>query len=305
MKSFRIVTRKSPLALCQARLAARQLCRLHPGLRVRLVPRASSGDRLLEHPLAGRGGKGLFTGELEDCLLNGAADAAVHSMKDLTTREPEGLCLGAILRRAAAGDALISRAGLLLKQLPPGSRVGTASLRRRCQLSALYPELCILPLRGNVQTRIGKLDLGELEAVVLAVAGLQRLGLEQLISEYLPEQLMLPAIGQGALGVQLRADDTRARRLVAPLNHPPTWNCVQAERAVSRSLGADCQSPVAAWAVPERNASLRLQALVGRPDGRRLIKVRGSGSACFPERLGRRLAQLLLGAGAGPILAQL
>ena len=314
MRSFRITTRKSPLALCQARLVARRLRKLYPDLRVRLLPRESAGDRMLQHPLAGQGGAGqgpgqggksLFTGELEDCLLRGAADAAVHSMKDLSAREPEGLCLGAILERAAPGDALVSSTGLPLQQLSPGARVGTSSLRRRCQIGALRPELRVLPLRGNLQTRLDKLSRGELEAVVLAVAGLQRLGLAHRISEYLPEQLFLPAIGQGALGVQLRADDKRSQALVAPLNHRPTWNCVQAERAVSRVLEADCQAPVAAWAVPGAGDSLRLQALVGSPDGQRIIKAGGRGVAQRPGELGQRVAELLLGAGAGPILAQL
>lgn len=304
MPALRIVTRKSPLALWQAEHVRDALLARHPGLAVELVGVTTMGDRILDAPLAKIGGKGLFVKELEQALLEGRADIAVHSMKDVTLEFPEGLGLPVILRREDPRDAFVSHHHASLEALPEGARVGTSSLRRRCQLLALRPDLDIRDLRGNVGTRLGKLDAGEYDAIVLAAAGLKRLGMDSRIRAALPTDTLLPAIGQGAIGIECRSDDTRAHELIAPLADPATAICVRAERAVNQRLGGACQVPIAGHAVLE-GEWLRMRALVGSTDGRRLVRGETAGPAADAEALGRALAEDLLDRGAGPILAEL
>jgi hydroxymethylbilane synthase len=301
LDTLRLGTRKSPLALWQAEYVRERLMALHPGLAVELVTMTTEGDRLLDHSLAKVGGKGLFVKELEQALLEGRIDLAVHSMKDVTVTLPAGLHIAAVCERADPRDALVWPHGTDLAALPPGARVGTSSLRRTCQLRARYPQLEILPLRGNVNTRLKRLDEGRFEAIVLAAAGLQRLGFEDRIAAYLDPEVSLPAVGQGAIGIECRREDMRTNALIAPLDHRPTRLCVAAERAFNAHLEGGCQVPIGAYA-EWREGMLHLRGMVGEPDGSRLLRAEMDGPAEEAETLGQALAEALLAQGARRIL---
>ena len=303
-ETLRIATRRSALALWQAEHVKQRLESLHPGLRVELVGMTTKGDRILDSPLAKIGGKGLFVKELEVALLEGRADIAVHSMKDVPAEFPEGLGLTAILAREDPRDAFVSNRFDSLEALPEGAVVGTSSLRRQCQLRAMRPDLDIRPLRGNVNTRLGKLDAGDYDAVVLACAGLKRLGLDDRIRQKLGPEVILPAIGQGAIGIECRLDDAETRDLVAPLADERTTLRVTAERAMNARLMGGCQVPIGGHAVIEHGVIL-LQGLVGSPDGSRIVRGDISGRPEDAEELGRVLAEDLLARGAGELLAAL
>ncbi len=302
-RTLLIGTRGSKLALWQARWVAQALRALEPGLEAKLKVIKTTGDKILDVPLAKVGGKGLFVKEIEEALLRGEVDLAVHSMKDVPTELPEGLHLAAVLQRQDHRDAFLSRTGQALMELPAGSRVGTSSLRRICQLRALRPELQVHNLRGNLDTRLRKLGEGLYDAIVVAMAGLNRLGLAQGQAQPLSEQHMLPAIGQGAIGVECRLDDPFVNGLLQRLNHAPTATCVQAERAFLMELGGGCQVPIGAWA-ELRDGRLRLQGLVGSPDGARLFRDSIEGDAQEAAALGQRLAQRLLKEGAEEVLKE-
>jgi hydroxymethylbilane synthase len=276
---------------------------LHPDLAVELVPMTTEGDRILDAPLATAGGKGLFLKELEQALLDGRTDIAVHSLKDVTVTLPQGLDIPVIGEREDPRDALVSNRHDTLAALPAGSRVGTSSLRRQCQLRARYPHLDVISLRGNVNTRLAKLDAGEFDAILLAAAGLKRLGFANRIRTLLAPETILPAVGQGALGIECRADDYATRRLIAALHHPPTAVCVSAERALNARLEGGCQVPIAAYAEVS-NDTLHLRALVGAPDGSRVLHGDIQGETVRAVELGRGLADTLLARGARAILDQ-
>lgn len=295
MERIRIATRQSPLALWQANWVQQQLQALYPTLQVELLPMTTEGDRRLGSSLAQVGGKALFVKELEQALLSGEADIAVHSMKDVPMDLPTGLCLTAICQREDPHDALVSNRYPSLEHLPQGAKVGTASLRRRCQLAAMRPDLQLELLRGNVNTRLARLDAGEFDAIVLAAAGLKRLGFDARIAQILPPELMLPAVGQGALGIECRDDDSALRQLLTPLQHEPSRRCLSAERAFNSRLGAGCQAPVAGFALIEAG-SLWLRGLVGSLDGRRLLQAELRGTDA--EALGLALAERLIEQGA-------
>jgi hydroxymethylbilane synthase len=303
MKTLRIATRKSPLALWQANEVARQLQDLHPTLGVELVTMTTRGDKILDTPLNKVGGKGLFVKELEQGLLDGRADIAVHSMKDVPWDFPEGLHLPVIMQREDPSDAFVSNDFRELAALPAGACVGTSSLRRQAQVSARFPHLKILPLRGNVGTRLQKLDAGEFQAIILASAGLKRLGLANRIRNPLRYADCLPAIGQGAIGIECRLGDNDTERLIMPLRHPDTETCVRAERALNFRLHGGCQVPVAGYAELERPGHLWLRGLVGDPSGDPLIFSEIRGPAGQADELGGRLADDLLDRGADKILA--
>lgn len=298
-------TRGSALALWQTRRVAGLLQAAHPGLEVRMRTIRTRGDAVADRPLPQVGGKGLFVTEIEDALAAGEIDLAVHSLKDMPTEQPEGLVLGAILERADARDALLVRGGAGdLWSLPEGARVGTSSLRRQAQLLAVRPDLRTLDLRGNVDTRLQKLQDGQYDAIVLAVAGLERLGLAGAISQVLPPEVVLPAVGQGALCVEVRAGDAGTRSLVAALDHAPTRRAAEAERALLRRLSGGCQAPVAAYARPA-GGEIVLQGLVAAPDGTRLVRDEIRGPAADAEGLGTDLGGRLLAAGGAAILEEL
>ncbi|MFO0985694.1 MAG: hydroxymethylbilane synthase [Planctomycetota bacterium] len=301
---LRIATRRSKLALWQAEHVATRLRGAHAGLEVQLVPMTTRGDQIQDRSLAAIGGKGLFIKELEVALEEGRADIAVHSMKDVPAELPPGMTLGAILARADTRDALISRRFAGLDDLPRGARVGTSSLRRQAQLLAKRPDLAILPLRGNVDTRLRKLDEGELDAIVLASAGLIRLGWEARITEMLDPTACLPAVGQGAIGVECREGDEATLARLAALEHAPTRIAVSAERAFSHRLGGSCQSPVAAFARLEQGV-LQLTGLVAEPDGSRLWRDSVSGAPGDAQSLGMKLADGILAQGAKALLERL
>lgn len=301
---LRIATRKSPLALWQAEHVRQGLLANHPGLEVELVTMTTQGDKILDTPLAKVGGKGLFVKELEQGMLEGRADIAVHSMKDVPVDLPPGLILGAILAREDPRDAFVSNQYDDLDALPQGARVGTSSLRRRAQLAELRPDLEILDLRGNVNTRLEKLDAGAFDAIILACAGLRRLGFEARIRQALATDVMLPAVGQGVIGVECRAEDPRILELLAALEHGPTRTRVAAERAMNQRLEGGCQVPIAAHAELGHGV-LVLRGLVGRPDGREVVHGVISGRPEDAEELGEVLAEDLLSRGAGRILADL
>jgi hydroxymethylbilane synthase len=298
---LRLGTRKSPLALWQAEHVRERLERLHPGLTVELVKITTEGDKILERSLAQVGGKGLFVKELEQSLLERRIDLAVHSLKDMTVSLPAGLELSTILEREDPRDAFVCARYATLADLPAGARVGTASLRRQCQIRAACPALEVITLRGNVNTRLAKLDAGEFDAIVLACAGLKRLGFEDRIRARLAPEESLPAVGQGAVCIECRSNDARTRALLAPLDHRETRICVSAERALNAALEGGCQVPIAAYAELTGEA-LRLRALVGDPDGSRVIRGERRGAAADAEHIGRELAQELLGRGARAIL---
>jgi len=298
-------TRGSTLALWQTRQVADRLQAASPGLEVQIRIIRTRGDAVADRPLSQVGGKGLFVTEIEDALAAGEIDLAVHSLKDMPTEQPEGLVLGAILERADARDALVVRGGAGdLWSLPAGARVGTSSLRRQAQLLAARPDLQTLDLRGNVDTRLRKLREGRYDAIVLAGAGLERLGLAGAISQILPLDVVLPAVGQGALCVEVRAGDAATRGLVAALDHAATRRAAGAERALLRRLEGGCQVPVGAYARPE-GGELVLQGLVAAPDGTRLVRDEIRGPAAGAEELGTDLAGRLLAAGGAAILEEL
>jgi hydroxymethylbilane synthase len=301
---LRIATRKSPLALWQAEHVATLLRGAHPGLHVELLPMSTQGDRIQDRSLAAIGGKGLFIKELEVALAERRADIAVHSMKDVPAEMPQGFVIGAFLARADPRDALLCRRGTTLGDLPVGAKLGTSSLRRRAQILAARPDLRIEPLRGNVDTRLSRLDNGALDAIVLACAGLVRLGLESHITTRLAAATMLPAVGQGAIGIECRGDDARTRAVVAELDDAATHTALAAERAFAHTLGGSCQSPIAALARIEEG-HLTLAGLVAEPDGSRLLRDSISGDRGRAETLGEELARRLLEAGAGELLERL
>jgi hydroxymethylbilane synthase len=304
MRLLKIATRQSPLALWQAEHIKARLLALYPDLAVELVTFVTQGDRILDTPLAKIGGKGLFVKELENALLDGRADLAVHSIKDVPMSLPDGLCLPVICEREDPTDAFVSNQYATLADLPQGARLGTSSLRRRSQLQFLRPDLNIIDLRGNVGTRLGKLDAGEYDAIILASAGLMRLNLHSRINERLDTTLSLPAVGQGALGLECRAGDAPVLNLIAPLAHTDTDACVRAERAFNQRLMGGCQVPIAGYATLT-TGQLRLQGRVGSVDGRELLCDELTGEIHEGERMGVRLAERLLAAGADRLLALL
>ncbi|GAB3485103.1 hydroxymethylbilane synthase [Azotobacter salinestris] len=301
-REIRIATRKSALALWQAEYVKARLEQAHPGLVVSLVPMVSRGDKLLDAPLAKIGGKGLFVKELETALLKGEADIAVHSMKDVPMEFPEGLGLYCICEREDPRDAFVSNAFASLDELPAGSVVGTSSLRRQAQLLARRPDLKIQFLRGNVNTRLAKLDAGEYDAIILAAAGLIRLGFAARIRSRIAIADSLPAGGQGAVGIECRSADREIQALLAPLNHGPTALRVIAERALNRRLNGGCQVPIACYAELEGD-QLWLRGLVGQPDGSLLLRAEARAPSSEAETLGMQVADALLAQGAQRILA--
>jgi hydroxymethylbilane synthase len=302
--TVRIATRQSRLALWQAEHVAAQLRAAHPDINVALVPMTTQGDRILDRSLAQIGGKGLFIKELELAMSEGRADIAVHSMKDVPTEMPPGMLLAAMLPRADPRDAFVSIRHDNFSALPPQSRVGTSSLRRQCQLQHLRPDLELITLRGNVDTRLRKLEEGLYDAIILASAGLTRLGLQGRIRQYFGYEQCVPAVGQGIVGIECRADDERNIALVRALNDTKAWRCCEAERAFAHRLQGSCQSPIAGLA--EINAgTLHLNGVVGSPDGREMYRGKHSGAAQSGPQIGIALAEQLLQAGAGPLLERL
>jgi hydroxymethylbilane synthase len=275
----------------------------HPGLQVELLKMSTQGDKILDVPLAKVGGKGLFVKELEQGMLSGEADIAVHSMKDVPVEFPEGLHLPVICEREDPRDAFVSNTYASLDELPEGARVGTSSLRRECQLRATRPDLTIVSLRGNVNTRLAKLDAGEYDAIILAAAGLKRLGFEERIRSALPPEQSLPAIGQGAVGIETRVDDEEINALIAPLRCEKTWVVVQAERAMNQRLAGGCQVPIGGFALLEGD-DIWMRGLVGKPDGTQMLFAEIRGKATDAEALGVALAEDLLAQGADKILAE-
>jgi len=302
-QTIRIATRKSPLALWQAEFVKAKLLQHNKDLDVQLVAMTTRGDVLLDTPLAKVGGKGLFVKELEVAMLENRADIAVHSMKDVPMEFPPGLGLAVICEREDPLDAFVSNQYTALEQLPDGAVVGTSSLRRQCQIRAKFPSLKIKDLRGNVNTRLGKLDNGDYDAIILASAGLLRLGMEDRIASRLPAELCLPAGGQGAVGIECRDQDQATLDLLDSLNHADTNTRVTAERALNRHLQGGCQVPIACYAELEDN-NLRVRALVGSVDGSLILEDEISGPRESAEQLGVELAERLLAAGAGAILAE-
>jgi hydroxymethylbilane synthase len=298
---IRIATRRSRLALWQAEHVAARLAGCHRGLVVSLVPIVTEGDRIQDRSLATAGGKGLFIKELENAIQGGEADIAVHSMKDVPGLLPDGFTIAAALERGDPRDALVCARHESIAALPRGARVGTSSLRRECQLRHRRPDLEVVALRGNLDTRLRKLDGGECDAALLATAGLERLGLEARIRARLSPDEMLPAIGQGIVGIECAAGRSDIIELVRPLEHAPTRIVLDAERALSAGLGASCRAPIAGHATLAGN-ELHLRGLAGSPDGRQVIVDRVSGAAGDAARLGAELAKRLLAAGAGALL---
>lgn len=301
---LKLGTRGSPLALCQAGLVSEGLSRRWPDLKVVIIPIKTSGDKFLDVVLSQVGGKGLFVKEIEEALLDSRIDLAVHSMKDLPAELAPGLRVGAVTQREDPLDALVARNGLRFMELPRGAKIGTSSLRRQVQLLHRRPDLQIVPLRGNVQTRLNKLESLDLEAVVLAAAGLIRLGLQDRITECLPPDLCLPAIGQGALAIEIREDDQRVAELIETLNHRETRQTTMAERAFLRRLGGSCVTPIAAFGQIEGEA-LVLTGMVASLDGKRMVRQAIRGEASAPEQVGQALAEALLAAGAEEILREI
>ncbi|WP_299003684.1 hydroxymethylbilane synthase [uncultured Shewanella sp.] len=298
---IRIATRKSPLALWQAEFVKAELEKAHSGLVVELVPMSTKGDILLDTPLAKVGGKGLFVKELEVAILENRADIAVHSMKDVPVDFPEGLGLSIICERDDHRDAFVSNTYANIDALPQGATVGTSSLRRQCQIRAARPDLVIKDLRGNVGTRLAKLDAGQYDAIILAAAGLKRLNLVERIASYIEADISLPANGQGAVGIECRLDDERVKTLLAPLEHTATRYRVTAERAMNTHLEGGCQVPIGAYA-EIKDETLYLRGLVGKPDGSLIIRSEASGPVCEAENIGIALAKDLLNQGAKDIL---
>lgn len=302
MINLRIATRKSPLALWQTYHVRDALQRLHPTITIEIIEMTTQGDKILETSLALIGGKGLFVKELEQGLLKKQADIAVHSMKDVPVDLPAGLILPVIMQREAPFDAFVSIRYKRLTDLPQNAVVGTTSLRRQSQLLALRPDLRISPLRGNVGTRLRKLETGEFDAIILAVAGLRRLKMEKYLQEILSPEQLLPAIGQGAIGIECRADDLQVQQWIAPLKDSITQQCVQAERAINRCLSGGCHVPIAGFAEVTAQ-ELRIRGLVGEIQGKQILRSEARGTITQAEQLGETVAQDLLAKGADSILA--
>lgn len=304
MQSVTIATRESPLALWQAEFVADLLRQAHPDLTVKLMPMTSQGDKVLDRPLMKVGGKGLFVKELETALLSGSADLAVHSLKDMPSELPDGLCLTGVLKRHSPYDAWVSNDFADPSLLPEGARVGTSSLRRASQLKAWRPDLEISWLRGNVNTRLSKLDDGLYQGIILAESGLKRLGFDQRIAHTFPHSILMPAAGQGVLAIESRSEDDRIKQLIAPLLCSETAILVAAERQVNKALGGGCHVPIAAWARIEGNQVV-LTGRVGAPSGQRLIESEKSSVLTTPAeavQLGQSVADDLLSQGAQAIL---
>ncbi|MEC6824516.1 hydroxymethylbilane synthase [Photobacterium piscicola] len=301
---IRIATRKSPLAMWQAEFVKAELEQAHPGLVVELLPMVTKGDIILDTPLAKVGGKGLFVKELEIAMLEGRADIAVHSMKDVPVEFPEGLGLVTICKREDPRDAFVSNNYDSIDDLPQGAIVGTSSLRRQCQLRSQRPDLIVNDLRGNVNTRLRKLDEGQYDAIILATAGLKRLKMNDRIRCEIAPETSLPAVGQGAVGIECRLDDQRVRQLLAPLNHQPTATRVLCERAMNNRLQGGCQVPIGSYAELQDD-TIWLRALVGEPDGSIIVRAEISGPIENAEQLGLTLADELLANGAKEILDRL
>lgn len=302
--TIRIATRTSPLAMWQAEHVAHRLQQIHPGLQIEMVGMVTRGDKILDSPLSKIGGKGLFVKELELGMLEGSADIAVHSMKDVPMEFPEGLHLPIIMEREDPRDAFVSNRYGNLDELPEDAIVGTSSLRRQTQIRARYPHLQIKDLRGNVNTRLAKLDNGEYDAIILAAAGLIRLEFQSRITAYLSTEQSLPAIGQGAVGIECRRNDLRVENLLAPLLHPETAVRVRAERAMNHRLNGGCQIPVAGFAELV-DGNLRLRGLIGFPDGSALYSCEKTGCVVDPNALGIEVAENLLAQGGDKVLASL
>jgi len=301
VKKIRISTRNSPLALWQAKFVKQELIQLHNDIEVELIGMQTEGDRFLDSSLVNIGGKGLFVKELEEALLRNDADIAVHSMKDVVVDLPENLILHTILKREDSRDVLISNRYKQINALPDNSIIGTSSLRRQSQLKRLCPNIVLKDLRGNVETRLRKLDEGEFDAIVLAAAGMIRLDLRDRITQFVSDSLLLPAIGQGAIGIECRADDFITQELITPLNHEETSQCILAERAFSRRLQGGCQLPIAALASIE-GKEIILRGLVAKLNGSEIIKSERKGDISDFENIGISLADLLLERGADVIL---
>lgn len=301
---LRIATRQSRLALWQAQHVAAKLREAHAGLAVELVPMTTQGDRILDRSLAQVGGKGLFIKELEIAISEGRADIAVHSMKDVPTDMPPGMTLAAMLTRADPHDAFVSSRYANFSALPQGARVGTSSLRRQCQLMYARPDLQLLTLRGNVETRLRKLQEDQYDAIVLAAAGLIRLGLEDRITHRFDSEQFVPAVGQGIIGIECRDDDARSIELVRALNDDLAWQCCETERAFALRLQGSCQSPIAGYA-QVNGGQLHLRGVIGSPDGKEIYRGVQSGSLADRQAVGIALADRLLDAGARPLLEKL
>lgn len=301
---IRIATRKSPLALWQANFVKQNLLLAHKDLTVELIPMVTQGDIILDSPLSKIGGKGLFVKQLEQAILNNEADIAVHSIKDIPAQFPEGLMLAAICQRDEVRDAFVANKYASLNDLPKGAIVGTSSLRRQCQLRSHFPHLIIKDLRGNVGTRLNKLDDGQYDAIILASVGLKRLSLEHRITQYIDTDLMLPAVGQGAIGIESRTDDKQILDIISVLDDKKSRACIQAERAMNNALQGGCQVPIAGYC-RLNNDELMLQGLVGRVDGSKIIKQQITGFINEAESLGEKLAKQLLNQGADLILTEL
>lgn len=301
---LKIATRKSPLALWQAEEVARLLKKYHPDLEVELVTMTTQGDKILDTPLAKIGGKGLFVKELEVGMLEGIADIAVHSMKDVPMAFPEGLHLAVVLERENPRDAFVSNTYKSLTELPLNSKVGTCSLRRQTQLKEARPDIEILDLRGNVNTRLAKLDNGDYDAIILASAGLLRLGFEDRITDIISTKQSLPAIGQGAIGIECRSDDEYVNALLAPLNHPDTALRLTAERAQNTRLNGGCQIPIGGYAELQGD-KIYLRGLIGFPDGSKIFRAEKQGNHQDAEAIGIAVAEDLLAQGGNKVLEQL
>lgn len=302
-QTIRIATRKSPLAMWQAEHVAAALQTAHADVTVELVGMSTEGDRVLDSPLAKIGGKGLFVKELEIALLENRADIAVHSMKDVPVELPDELHIPCILAREEPFDAFVSNTHPGFKALPQGATLGTSSLRRQAQLRALRPDLNIIDLRGNVNTRLAKLDAGDYDAIILAAAGLVRLGMADRIRERLPASICLPAVGQGAIGIECRTEDPAIEDRLHALHHAPTAARVAAERALNARLAGGCQVPIAGFAEIEAG-QLHLRALVGATDGSKIIRAQRRGNSDAPDVIGIQAGEDLLDLGAGALLAQ-
>ncbi|MEM7280144.1 MAG: hydroxymethylbilane synthase [Pseudomonadota bacterium] len=299
---LKIATRESPLALWQAEHVAKELSKAHQDLEVVLVPMTTKGDQILDQSLSKIGGKGLFIKELEVALLEQRADIAVHSMKDVPAVLPPGFALAAMLHRANPYDALVAKNDQDFAALPTGAKVGTSSLRRQAQLLAKRPDLNIQPIRGNVQTRLGKLEQ-DFDAIILAMAGLHRLGLGDVVTQELDPEICLPAIGQGVVGIECREDDEQTHEIVQALHHPSSAQCVIAERSMGLTLGGDCQSPIAGFATLNAESDwLTLRGLVASPDGKRVVQGTLEGKIHQAQQIGADLGHFLLLQGAGELL---
>lgn len=301
--TLRIATRQSPLALVQANQVRDMLLTHWPTLQIELVPMTTSGDRFQKEAISTSGGKGLFVKELEEALLDGRADLAVHSMKDVPAMFPEGLGIAAICARHNPFDALVSITGTHLQTLPAGATLGTTSLRRQSQLLAYRPDLNVKSLRGNVQTRLGKLESGEYDAIILAVAGLERLGMQAIISDTIAPEIMLPACGQGALGIECRLTDETIKKIISPLNDPLSALCVNTERRVNALLGGNCHVPVAVYCSIDSRKSLLLRAKVATADGTIVISNQQQGALKDAMQLADQCAHELFAQGATALLA--